>query len=153
MSVPTEVSKFRLGHRTSMTRTEGVRSTTYHSQWHLFPLGASRRPESGSVVLEAFCADCRGPVGVVLESEPVAAQKQRTRSTLGWLLLAVGILLVIVAGLIGGGGAGAGLSGVAGVLAVLFSFGVRSAGKTYPGVRLDRSRPAPTKAPHRIFVR
>ncbi|MFF2078947.1 hypothetical protein ACFVXG_29865 [Kitasatospora sp. NPDC058162] len=137
-----------------MTRTEGVRSTTYNSQWRLFPLGASRRPESGSVVVETFCGDCRGPVRVVVESVPTAVQKQRTRSTFGWLLLAAGILLVVLAGVIGGGGAGAGLSGVSGVLAVLFSFGVRSAGKSYSGVRLDRSQPATTThTPHRIFDR
>ncbi|MFD5464975.1 hypothetical protein ACFWIQ_19420 [Kitasatospora sp. NPDC127059] len=102
MSVPTEVSRFRLGHRTSVTRTEGVRSTAYRSQWHLFPLGASRRPESGSVVLAC---------------------------------------------LIGGGGAVPGLSGVTGLLAVATGFGVRSAGKTYPGVHLDRNQPATPDTP------
>ncbi|GAA2143136.1 hypothetical protein GCM10009760_29120 [Kitasatospora kazusensis] len=136
-----------------MTRTEGVRSTTYRSQWHLFPLGAGRRPESGSVVLDAFCGDCRVPVRVVLESEPTAAQKQRTRGTLGRLLLAAGIVLVVIACLIGGGGAVAGLAGVTGLLAVATSFGVRNAGRTYPGVRLDRDQPATTNTQHRIFVR
>ncbi|MEU4115355.1 hypothetical protein AB0F71_12760 [Kitasatospora sp. NPDC028055] len=153
MSVPTDVARFRLGHRTSMTRTEGLRSTTYHSQWHLFPLGASRRPETGSVVLDAFCGDCRLPIKVVLESESTAAQKQRTRTTSGWLLLAAGIALVAVACLIGGGGAVPGLSGVTGVMAVLISFAVRNAGKTYPGVHLQPNQPATKNTPHRIFVR
>ncbi|MFJ9610183.1 hypothetical protein ACIRS1_27960 [Kitasatospora sp. NPDC101176] len=152
MSVPTGVAQFRLGHRASMTRTEGVRSTTYRSQWHLFPLGASRRPESGAVVLDVFCGDCRLPVRVVLESGPTAAQKQRTRSTFGWLLLAAGIALVVIACLIGGGGAVAGLSGVSGLLAVATSFGVRSAAKSYPGVHVDRKQVATSSAPHRIFV-
>ncbi|MFJ8478384.1 hypothetical protein [Kitasatospora sp. NPDC094011] len=152
MSLPTDVARFRLGHRASMTRTEGVRSTTYRSQWHLFPLGESRRPESGSVVLEALCGDCRAPVRVVLESEPTVLQKQRTRGTLGWLLLAAGIALVVIACLIGGGGAVPGLSGVSGLMAVLFSFGVRSSAKAYPGVHVERNQFAATDAPHRIFV-
>ncbi|MFI9783071.1 hypothetical protein ACIHEI_06070 [Kitasatospora sp. NPDC051984] len=153
MSVPTEISQFRLGHRTSMIRTEGLRSTTYRSQWHLFPLGASRRPETGSVVLDVVCGDCRVPIKVVLESEPTAAQKQRTRSTLGWLLLVAGIGLVVIACLIGGSGAGAGLAGVTGLFAVATSFGVRSGAKTYSGVRVDRDQPTTTNTPHRIFVR
>ncbi|WP_224280052.1 hypothetical protein [Streptomyces sp. LS1784] len=75
-------------------------------------------------------------------------------STLGWLLLAAGIGLVVIACLIGGGGgAGAGLAGVTGLLTVATSFGVRNGAKTYPGVRLDRNQPATTNTPHRIFVR
>ncbi|WP_404868335.1 hypothetical protein ACI1MP_09505 [Kitasatospora griseola] len=136
-----------------MTRTEGLRSTTYRSQWHLFPLGASRRPETGFVVLDVVCGDCRVPIRIVLESEPTAAQKQRTRSTLGWLLLVAGIGLVVIACLIGGSGAGAGLAGVTGLLAVATSFGVRNGAKTYSGVRVDRDQPTTTNTPHRIFVR
>ncbi|MER5640151.1 hypothetical protein ABT095_24800 [Kitasatospora sp. NPDC002227] len=153
MSMPVNVSQLYLGHRASLTRTEGLRSTTYHSQWRLFPLGAARRPESGSVVLETVCGHCHVPVKVVLDSGPTAVQKKQNRRTLGWITLLAGVALIVTACLIGGGGAAPGLAGLTGLAAVIGSFGVRSAGRAYPGAALDRNQPADTRNPHRIFVR
>ncbi|KAB7846861.1 hypothetical protein [Streptomyces mobaraensis] len=153
MSTPVHVSRLRLGHRASLTRTEGLRSTTYHSQWQLFPLGAVHRPESGAVVLDTVCGHCRVPVRVVLDSAPTAARKKQNRGVLGWVMLLAGVALIVTACLIGGGGAAPGLAGVTGLFAVLGSFGVRSTGKAYPGAGLDRDQPAATRNPHRIFVR
>ncbi|MFE0463617.1 hypothetical protein ACFW1A_30630 [Kitasatospora sp. NPDC058965] len=150
MSQTIGAARLQLGHRASVTKTEGIRSTTYHSHWRLYSLGLDRRPESGSVVLTTRCGHCGTQVRVEVDSDAAMAQKRSSRRTGGRLLVVLAVGLVVLACFLGANGA---VPGIAGLFGLFGGFAVAGSAKTYLGASVARDQAAAVRNPHRIFAR